>query len=92
MLNFGLSVLESSMKSSKFFLKLLMLRCSTENVSGYSNFEKPILTSEGEKYSVLRGGGGGGWGEGNIVKKEIDIRILVTVREMFIVQQRVEAH
>ena len=33
-----------------------MFRCSTENVSGYSNFEKPILASEGEKYSVLREG------------------------------------
>ena len=33
-----------------------MLRCSAENVSGDSNFEKPILTSEGEKYSVLRKG------------------------------------
>ena len=31
-----------------------MLRFSTENVSGDSNFEKPILISEGEKYSVLR--------------------------------------
>ena len=33
-----------------------MLRCSTENVSGDSNFENPIFTSEGEKYSVLRKG------------------------------------
>ena len=31
-----------------------MLRCSIENVSKDSNFAKPILTSEGEKYSVLR--------------------------------------
>ena len=40
--------------SSKFFLKLPMLRYSTENVSGDSTFEKPILTSDGEKYSALR--------------------------------------
>ena len=33
-----------------------MLACSTENVSGDSNFEKPILTSEGEKYLVLQEG------------------------------------
>ena len=33
-----------------------MLRCSTENVSEDLNFEKPILISEGEKYSVLREG------------------------------------
>ena len=33
-----------------------MLRCSTENVSEESSFEKPILISEGEKYSVLREG------------------------------------
>ena len=33
-----------------------MLICSTENVSGDSNFEKPILSSEGEIYSVLREG------------------------------------
>ena len=33
-----------------------MLRCSTENVSGDSNFEKPIITSEGEKYPVLKVG------------------------------------
>ena len=33
-----------------------MLRCSTENVSGDSNFEKPILTSGSENYSVLREG------------------------------------
>ena len=33
-----------------------MLGCSTENVSKDSNFEKPTLTSEGEKYSVLREG------------------------------------
>ena len=32
-----------------------MLGYNTENVSGDSNFEKPILTSEGEQYSVLRG-------------------------------------
>ena len=31
-----------------------MLRCSTEIASGDSNFEKPILTLEGEKYSALR--------------------------------------
>ena len=31
-----------------------MLRCRTENKSEDSNFEKRILTSEGEKYSVLR--------------------------------------
>ena len=31
-----------------------MLGCSAENVSEHSNFEKPILTSEEEKYSVLR--------------------------------------
>ena len=31
-----------------------MLGYNTENVSGDSNFEKPILTSEGEQYSVLR--------------------------------------
>ena len=30
-----------------------MLRCSTKNVSE-EYFEKPILTSVGEKYSVLR--------------------------------------
>ena len=56
-----------------------MLRYSTENVSGDSTFDKPILTSDGEKYSALRkvtlakknatggnpprGGGGGGGGE-----------------------------
>ena len=35
----------------------MMLRCNTENVSGdSSNFEKHILTSEVEKYSVLREG------------------------------------
>ena len=45
-----------------------MLRCSTENEPGDSNFEKLILTSEGEKYSVLR--------EGILSRKEIDIRIL----------------
>ena len=33
-----------------------MLRCSTENISGDSNSEKPILKSEGEKPSVLREG------------------------------------
>ena len=33
-----------------------MLRCSPGNVSEDSNFEKPILISEGEKYSVLREG------------------------------------
>ena len=33
-----------------------MLRCSTENVSGDSNFEKPILISDGAKYSLLREG------------------------------------
>ena len=33
-----------------------MLKCSTENVSRDSNFEGPILTSEGEKYSALREG------------------------------------
>ena len=33
-----------------------MLRCSTENISGDSNFEKIILTSEGEKHSVLKEG------------------------------------
>ena len=38
--------------SSKFFLKLPVLRYSTENVSGDSTFE--ILTSDGEKYSALR--------------------------------------
>ena len=59
-----------------------MLGCSTENVSVDSNFEEPILTSEGEKYLVL----------GSIVKREIDIRILVTAREIVIVQKRVEAH
>ena len=33
-----------------------MLRCVTENVLGDSNFEKHSLTSEDEKYSVLREG------------------------------------
>ena len=33
-----------------------MLRCSDENLSGDSNFQKPILTSEAEKYLVLREG------------------------------------
>ena len=46
-------------------------------MSGNSNFEKPILTLEGEKHSVLR--------ERNIVKKEIGIKILVTLREIVIV-------
>ena len=59
-----------------------MLGCSTEKVSVDSNFEELILTSEGEKYLVL----------GSIVKREIDIRILVTAREIVIVQKRVEAH
>ena len=59
-----------------------MLGCSTEKVSVDSNFEEPILTSEGEKYLVL----------GSIVKREIDIRIFVTAREIVIVQKRVEAH
>ena len=49
MLNFRLDVLSSFLKSSKFFLKLLILRFSTENVLGDSNFEKTILTSKGEK-------------------------------------------
>ena len=34
------------------FPQMLMLRYSTENVLGDSNFEKPILTSEGEKYLI----------------------------------------
>ena len=38
-----------------------MLRCGTENVSEDSNIEKPILTSEGEKYLVLR--------EGTLIRK-----------------------
>ena len=33
-----------------------MLRCSTESISGDSNFEKTILTSEGERHSVLKEG------------------------------------
>ena len=33
-----------------------MSRCSTKYMTGDSNFGKPILTSEGEKYSVLREG------------------------------------
>ena len=33
-----------------------MLRWSTENVSEDSNFNKPILELEGEKYLVLREG------------------------------------
>ena len=33
-----------------------MLRCSTGNVSGDSNFEKRILTSEVGKYSLLKEG------------------------------------
>ena len=41
---------------SKLIFKLLMLRCVTENVLGDSNFEKHSLTSEDEKYSVLREG------------------------------------
>ena len=44
------------MKFSKFFLKLLTLRCSTENVSGDSNIEKPILALEDEKHLVFREG------------------------------------
>ena len=31
-----------------------MLKCGTENVSGDSKFEKTILISDGEKYSILR--------------------------------------
>ena len=54
-----------------------MLRCSIKNMTGYSNFKKPVIFS-------IEGG--------NIVKKEIDIRILVIVREIFIVRKRDEAH
>ena len=61
-----------------------MLRCSAENEPGDSNFEKLILTSEGEKYSVLR--------EEILSRKEIDIRILATVKESVIARKRVEAH
>ena len=61
--------------SSKFFHKVSMLSCNTENVSGDSSFEKPILTSEDEKYQY-RGK--------NIVLKEIDIKILVTVRKIVV--------
>ena len=60
-----------------------MLRCSTENVLGDLNFEKPFLISEGEKYSDFEGG--------NIVKKETDIRILVYCRRIVVVRKRVEA-
>ena len=55
-LNFRLNILWSSLKSIKFFLRLLILRYNSENVSGDSNFEKLGLTSEGEKYSALREG------------------------------------
>ena len=53
-------------------------------MSGNSNFEKPILTFEGEKHSVMR--------ERNIIKKEIGIKILVTLREIVIVVVIVEAY
>ena len=61
-----------------------MLRCSTGNVPGYSNFGKPILTSKGERIFSIE--------VGNIAKKKIDIKILVTVREVVIVRKQAEAH
>ena len=61
-----------------------MLRCSIENVSRDSNFEIPILPSDSEKKSVL--------GERIISKKEIDIRIFITVRKIVVVQKRFEHH
>ena len=57
-----------------------MLRCSTENVSGKSNFETPILTSEGKTIFSIEGG--------IIVMKEIDIMIFATVRKIVVVRER----
>ena len=61
-----------------------MLRCSTENVSGKSNFETPILTSEGKIIFSIEGE--------IIVLKEIDKIIFVTVRNIVVVRERAEAH
>ena len=61
-----------------------MLVCSTENMSEDSNFEKPILTSEGEKYSALR--------EGIFSRKKLTSGSCLLSGKCLLFKKSVEAH
>ena len=56
-----------------------MLKCSTENVSRASNFQKPILTSKGEEHSVLR--------EGIVSKKKLTSGSWLLLDKLFLFEK-----